>query len=49
VDLASYGTNCIAGPKVRYYYGFGYSMFDDIASNEFNVNYHIEKVKKIQI
>jgi len=49
VDLAAYGTNCIAGPKVRYYYGFGYSMFDDIASNEFNANYHLEKVKKIQI
>jgi hypothetical protein len=49
VDLAAYGTNCIAGPKVRYYYGFGYSMFDDIASSEFNANYHLEKVKKIQI
>lgn len=49
VDLAAYGTNCIAGPKVRYYYGFGYTMFDDIASSEFNANYHIEKVKKIII
>ena len=49
VDLAAYGTNAIAGPKVRYYYGFGFAMFDDIATSEFNPNYHLEKVKKIVI
>jgi len=49
VDLAAYGTNCIAGDKVRYYYGYGFSMFDDIASSEFNANYHIEKVKQVII
>ena len=49
VDLAAYGTNCIAGDKVRYYYGYGFSMFDDIASSEFNPNYHIEKVKQVII
>ena len=49
VDLAGYGTNCIAGDKVRFYYGYGLSMFDDIASSEFNPNYHIEKVKKVVI
>jgi hypothetical protein len=49
IDLASYGTTAIAGPKVRYYYGYGYSMFDDIAKSEFNPNYHIEKIRKIEI
>lgn len=49
VDLAAYGTNCIAGDKVRYYYGYGFAMFDDIASSEFNANYHIEKVKQVII
>lgn len=49
VDLAAYGTNCIAGDKVRYYYGYGFSMFDDIALSEFNPNYHIEKVKQVII
>lgn len=49
VDLAGYGTNCIAGDKVRYYYGYGFSMFEDIATSEFNPNYHIEKVKQIII
>jgi len=49
VDLAGYGTNCIAGENVRYYYGYGYSMFDDIVSSEFNPNYHIDKVKQVII
>lgn len=49
VDLAGYGTNCIAGDKVRYYYGYGFSMFEDIASSEFNPEYHLEKVKQVII
>ena len=49
VDLAGYGTNCIAGEKVRYYYGYGFSMFDDIAKSEFNAQYHLDKVKKVVI
>jgi polyhydroxyalkanoate synthesis regulator phasin len=49
VDLAGYGTNCIAGEKVRYYYGYGFSMFDDIVSSEFNPEYHMEKVKQVII
>ena len=49
VDLAGYGTNCIAGDKVRYYYGYGFAMFDDIAKSEFNAAYHLDKVKKVVI
>jgi len=49
VDLAAYGTTQLAGDKVRYYYGYGYGMFDDIAKSEFNPNYHLEKVKQIVI
>ena len=49
VDLAGYGTNSIAGDKVRYYYGYGFSMFDDIAKLEFNAQYHLDKVKKVVI
>ncbi len=49
VDLAGYGTNCIAGEKVRYYYGYGFAMFDDIAKSEFNAQYHLDKVRKIVI
>jgi 60 kDa SS-A/Ro ribonucleoprotein len=49
VDLAGYGTTQLVGDKVRYYYGYGYSMFDDIAKSEFNPNNHLEKVKQIVI
>lgn len=49
IDLASYGTQPLAGDKVRYYYGYGYSMFEDVAAVEFNANYHLDKVKKIII
>jgi hypothetical protein len=49
VDMAAYGTTQLAGDKVRYYYGYGYAMFDDIAKSEFNPNYHLDKVKKIVI
>ena len=49
IDLAAYGTTAIAGPKVRYYYGYGFSMFEDIATSEFNPMAHIDKVKKIVI
>jgi hypothetical protein len=49
VDMAAYGTAQLDGDKVRYYYGYGYSMFDDIAKSEFNPNYHLDKVKKIVI
>ena len=37
------------GDKVNYYFGYGYQMFDDISSNEFNPNMHIEKIRKIII
>ena len=49
VDLAGYGTNCIAGEKVRYYYGYGFAMFDDIVKSEFNASYHLDQVRKVVI
>ena len=50
IDFASYGTTPLKNDsKINYYYGFGYSMFDDIASKEFNPEMHIEKVRKIVI
>lgn len=49
VDLAAYGTDAIHGDKVRKYYGFGFAMFDDVATSEFNANTHFEKVKAIVI
>jgi hypothetical protein len=49
IDLAAYGTTQLIGDKVRFYYGFGYSMFEDIAKSEFNPNHHLDKVKSIEI
>lgn len=50
IDLAAYGTMPLKNDgKVNYYYGYGYAMFDDIASREFNPAMHIEKVRKVII
>lgn len=50
VDLAAYGTTPLKNNgKVNYYYGYGYSMFTDIASKEFNPKMHIDKIRKIKI
>ena len=50
VDLASYGTTILPQTnKIGYYFGYGYSMFDDVAKLEFNPSAHIDKVRKIVI
>lgn len=49
IDLCSYGTTPLKGDKVNYYFGYDYSLFDDISSTEFNPRMHIDKVKKIII
>ena len=49
VDLAAYGTTPVAGDKVNYYFGYGFAMFEDITSKEFNPSAHIEAIRKIVI
>ena len=49
VDLAAYGTAPVAGDKVNYYFGYGFAMFEDIASKEFNPSAHIDAIRKIVI
>ena len=49
VDLAAYGTTPISGDKVNYYFGYGFAMFEDIASKEFNPSAHTEAIRKIVI
>ena len=50
IDLAAYGTTPLKNDgKINYYYGYGYRMFDDISSKEFNPEMHIDKVRKIVI
>lgn len=49
VDFCSYGTTPLKGDKVSYYFGYGYSLFDDIVNNEFNPIEHIDKVRQVEI
>ncbi|MCD8306001.1 MAG: VWA domain-containing protein [Prevotella sp.] len=50
VDLAAYGSRPLKNDgKVNYYYGYGYSMLDDVARLEFKPEAHIERVRKIII
>ena len=50
IDLAAYGTMPVRNNgKVNYYFGYGYTMLDDVASKEFNPNAVIDKVKAIKI
>ena len=49
VDLAAYGTVPVAGDRVSYYFGFGPTMFEDIAGKEFNPANVIDRVRAYKI
>lgn len=50
VDLCAYGTTPLKRDgKVQYFFGYGPSLFESIASSEFNPAEHLEKVRKIVI
>jgi len=49
IDLAGYGTTQFKGDKVVNYFGYGYALFDDIATREFNPSRVIDKVRSYVI
>lgn len=50
IDLAAYGTVPVKNTtKVNYYFGYGYSLFDDIVNKEFNPEAHIDQVRQVKI
>lgn len=50
IDFCAYGTVPVKNDgKVNYYFGYGYAMFNDIATREFNPAAHIDKVKAMVI
>jgi hypothetical protein len=49
IDLCMYGTAPLKGDKIHLYYGYGFSMFEDIATKEFNPSQHIDKIREIVI
>lgn len=48
VDLASYGTTQLKGDNVFELYGYGFSMFEDMAKREYNANAHMAEVRKVR-
>jgi hypothetical protein len=51
VDLAAYGTAPVPveSDKVRYYSGYGFQLFDDIAKSAFKPEEHLDEIRKIKI
>ena len=50
IDLCAYGTTPLKRDgKVQYFFGYGPSLYESIASSEFNPMEHLEKVRKIVI
>lgn len=50
VDLCAYGTTPLKRDgKVQYFFGYGPSLFESIASSEFNPMEHIDKIRAIEI
>ena len=50
IDFAAYGTVPFKNDgKVNYYYGYGYAMFDDIATREFNPAAVLDKIRAMVI
>ena len=50
IDFCAYGTIPFKNNgKVNYYYGYGYAMFDDIATREFDPKAALEKIKAVVI
>lgn len=49
IDLAAYGTTPLKSDKVSYHFGYGMSLFEDIAANEFNAGEHLDKIRRVII
>ena len=50
IDLCAYGTTPLKKDgKVQYFFGYGPSMYESVASSEFNPMEHIDKIRAIEI
>lgn len=50
IDLAAYGTTPLKRDgKIQYFFGYGPSLYESIASSEFNPMEHIDKIRAIEI
>lgn len=48
IDLCGYGTTQLVGERVKYLYGYGLNIFNDILNSEFNSEEHLIKVREIK-
>jgi hypothetical protein len=50
IDLCAYGTTPLKKDgKIQYFFGYGPSMYEAVASSEFNPLEHIDKIRAIEI
>ena len=50
IDLCAYGTTPLKKDgKIQYFFGYGPSMYEAVASSEFNPMEHIDKIRAIEI
>ena len=49
VDMAAYGTSILKGDHVKFLFGYGFHLFEEIAMTEFNPNNYLDAVKAIRI
>ena len=49
VDMAAYGTSILKGDHVKFLYGYGFHLFEEIAMTEFKPMEHLKAVKAIRI
>ena len=49
IDLAAYGTSILKGDHVKFLYGYGFHLFEEIANTEFNPNNYLKEIMKIKI
>lgn len=48
VDLAAYGTTQLKGKNIFEVFGYGFTMYEDIANREFDPNAHLTAVSKVR-
>ena len=47
--MAAYGTSILKGDHVKFLFGYGFHLFEEIAMTEFNPNNYLDAVKAIRI
>jgi hypothetical protein len=50
IDLAAYGTTPLSNEgKVKYMYGYGATMYEDLAKSEFDPSKYLDRILAVKI